>query len=74
MEHGSEGDTNCNRYSHQRTGKGTGNIGNKNASGDHLSDITVKISQNTEKNQGYLRKHGVTQTPVKDHQLVKVVK
>ena len=33
MEHESDGDINCNqciRYSHQRIGKGTGSIGNKN--------------------------------------------
>ena len=75
MEHESDGDTNCNWctwYSHQRIGKGTGRIGNKNTSGDHPNNSTVKIGQNTEKSPGDLRRLAVTQTPVKDHQLMLV--
>ena len=50
-------------------GKGAGRIGNKNTSGNHSNDSTVKIGQNTEKSPGDLGRVAVTQTPVKDHQL-----
>ena len=50
----------------------TGRIGNKNMSGDHLNDSIVKISQNTEKSPGDLRRLAVAQTPVKDYQLMLV--
>ena len=72
IEHKSDGDTNCNRcarHSHQKIGKETGRIGNKNTSGDYPNDSTAKISQNTEKSPGNLTRL-VTQTPVKDHQLM----
>ena len=59
-------------YSHQRIGKGTRRTGNKNMSGDHPNDSIVKIGQNTEKSPGDLRRLAVTQTPVKDHQLMLV--
>ena len=65
MEHESESDTNLNwsaRYSHQRFGNGTGGLGNK--SGDNQNYGIVKISQNTEKSPGDLRRLAVTQTPV----------
>ena len=68
MEHESDGDTNCNwctRYSHQRICNGTRRIGNKNMSGDHRSDNTLKISQNISPED--LRRLAVTQTTVKDH-------
>ena len=54
MEHGSDGDTNCNwcgRYSHQRFGNGTGGPINRK-SGDHPQYSIVKIDQNTEKSPG----------------------
>ena len=73
MEHETNGDTNCNQcawYRHQRIGKGTGRIGNKNTSGDHLNNSTIKVGQNTVKSLGDLRWLGVTQTPVKDYQLI----
>ena len=40
--------------------------------GDCPNNSTVKISQNTEKSPGDLRRLAVTQTPVKDHQLMLV--
>ena len=52
MERESKGDANCNRcsrYRHQRNSTGTGRIENKNTSGDHPSDSTIKIGQITEK-------------------------
>ena len=71
MEHESDGDTNCNwgtRYCHQSIGQKTGKFGNKDTGRDHLNYSHNKIGQNTEKSPGDLRKLGVTQTPVKDHQ------
>ena len=64
IEDESDSDTICNRcawYSHQWIGKGTGRIGNKNTSGDHANDSTVKIGQNTEKSPGDVRRLAVTQ-------------
>ena len=37
---------------------------------EHPNYSITKISQNTEKSPGYLRKLAVTLTPVKDHQLI----
>ena len=45
MEDESGCDTNfnrCARYSHQKIGKGTLGIGNKNTNGDHSNDSTGK--------------------------------
>ena len=39
---------------------------------DHPNYNIVTISQNTEKSSGDLRRLAVTQTPVKDHQLMLV--
>ena len=75
MEHESDSNTNCNRYarySHQMISKGIRIIENKNTSGDHPNDSTVKIGQNTEKKPGDLSRVVVIQTPVKDHQLMLV--
>ena len=44
-------------------GNGTGRIGNKNTSGDHPNDSSVKIVQNTEKSPGDLRRLAVFETP-----------
>ena len=63
-------DTNCNWwawYNDQRIGKWTG-------SGDHLENNIIKISHNTEKSSGNLRKLAVTQTPGKGYQLTLVWK
>ena len=51
-------------------GKGTGRFGNKRISGDHPDYSIIKIDQNTEKSPGYLRKLALTQTPVRNHQLM----
>ena len=48
-------------------GKGTGKIGNKWRSRDHLDDRIIKIDQNTEKSPGYFRRLVDTQTPVENH-------
>ena len=73
MEHESDVYTNynwCSWYSHQRINKGTGGLGNKRTSGDHLNYCIIEIGLNTEKGPGDLRRLAVTQTPVKDHQLM----
>ena len=70
MEQESDCDTNCNWrawYSHQRISSGTGGLGNKRTSGDHLNDNIVEMSQNTEKSPGDLRKLAVDKTPVENH-------
>ena len=69
MEYESDGDTNCNWYSHQKTSIRTGELGNKMTSGEHAYCSIVKIDQNTEKSPGDLRRLDVTPTPVKDYQL-----
>ena len=77
MEHESGGDTICNwcaRYRYQRTGTGTGRLGNKRTSGDHLNYCIIKISQITEKGSGDLRRLAVTHTHVKNYQLTLVWK
>ena len=49
--------------------KGTGGLGYKRTSGDHLNNSIIKINQNTEKSPGDLRGVTFTQTLVKDHHL-----
>ena len=58
----------------QRIGKWTGRFGNKKISGDHPDYSIIKISQNTEKSPGDLKRLAVTQTPVRNHQLTLVWK
>ena len=58
----------CSWYSYHRYNKGIGELGNKRMSGDHLNNCITLIGQNTEKNPGDLRRLGVTQTRVNDHQ------
>ena len=82
MKHDGVGDTNCNwcaQNNPKRVGKGTGRLGNQRTSGDHpyysqvwyYSHIT-KVSWNTEKSPGDLRRLAVTQTPVRKHRLTLV--
>ena len=50
MEHASDGYTNCiwgARYSNQKIGGVTVELGNKRASGDRSNDSIIKIDQNT---------------------------
>ena len=49
--------------------KVTGGLGNNRTSGDHPNSCIIEIGQNTEKSPGNLRRLGLTQTPVKYHQL-----
>ena len=50
--------------------KRTGGLGNKRTSGDHPNYCIIEIAQNTEKSPRDLKRLAVTQTPVKDHQLM----
>ena len=50
--------------------KGTGCLGSLPTSGDHPNDSIIENGQNPEKTPGDLRRFAVTQTPVKDHQLM----
>ena len=71
-KHESDNYTNCDWcswYSHQRLIKGTGELGNKRMSGEHPYYI-IENGRNTEKSLGVLRRLAVTQTSVKDHQLM----
>ena len=69
--HESNSYTNCNWcswYSHRRINKGTGELGNKRMSGDHLNYSIIEIGQNAEKSPGDSRRLVNTQTPMKDRQ------
>ena len=75
MEHKDDGHTNCNWHtwnSSQRPGKGNGRVGNQRMNQDNPNYSIVEISQNTEKSSGDLGTLAVTQTPVKDHQLMQL--
>ena len=61
-------------YSNWRIIKGTGGLGSWKMSGDHPNYSITENSQNTEKSSGDLRRLAVTQTPVKDHQLILIWK
>ena len=45
-------------------------LGSWQMSGDHPNDSIVENGQNTERSPGDLRRLAVTQTPVKNHQLM----
>ena len=49
--------------------KGTGGLGRRRTSGDHLNYNIIENGQNTETSPGDLRRLPVFQTPVKNHQL-----
>ena len=72
MERESDNYTNCDWcfwHSHQRIIKGTEGLENKRSSGYYPNNYIIENIENTEKSPGDLRRHAVTQTPVKDHQL-----
>ena len=77
MEHKSDGDTNCNwhaQFSHQKISTEMGWLGNKRTSEDYPNYTIIKISQNTEKSPGNLKRFAVSKTPVRNHQLMMVWK
>ena len=49
--------------------KGTRGLGSWWKGGDYPNDTITENGQNTETSPGSLRRHVVTQTPVKNHQL-----
>ena len=51
-------------------GKMTGRTGNDRKNRDYPDDSNVEIGKNAEKRLGDLRSRSVTQTPVKEHQLM----
>ena len=70
VEHESDSDTNCDWcswYSHQSIGTRTGGLENKRMNGDHPNYSIIKISQNTKKSPGNLRRIAVTQNPMRNH-------
>ena len=50
--------------------KGTGGLGSWRTSGDHPNDSIIENGQSTEKSPGNLRRLAVTQTSMKDNQLI----
>ena len=68
-EHESNDNINCNWcswYCHQGISIRTRRLGNNRTSGDHPNSCVIEIDQNTEKSPGELRRHFVTQTPVRN--------
>ena len=77
MEHEGDSDNNCSWCTWscpQRIGKGTGRIRNQKTSRKHLDYRITKISQNTVKRPGDLKRLAVTQSPASNHQLTLVLK
>ena len=60
----------CFWYSNQRIIEGTGGLGGRKTSRDHLNNSIIENGQNTEKSPGALGRFAVTQTPLKDDQLM----
>ena len=71
MEREGDNYTNCDwLFWYKRIVKGTGGFGSWKTSRDHPNYNIIENGQNTEKSPGDLRRLAVTQTPVKDHQLM----
>ena len=58
----------------QRLAKEIGRVGNQRKNRDHPNHSIVEIGHNTENSPGDVRKLAVSQTPVKDYQLMTVRK
>ena len=72
MEHEGISNTSCNwctQNNLKRLGKGAGRVGNQRTSRNHPNYRNVKIGQNSEMGSGDLRRHAVSQIPMKNHQL-----
>ena len=65
MEYEGDGDTNCNRHSPQRLGKGTERVENQRMNRDHQNDNIVDISHYIENRPGHMSRFAVTRTPGK---------
>ena len=70
MEHEGDNCDWCFWFSNKRIIKGTGGLGSWQTSGDHPNYSIIENDQNTEKSPGDSRRLAVTQTPVKDPQLM----
>ena len=70
VEHESDKDTNYNWKGLKRLGNWTGRVGHQRTKRDHPDYNIVEIGQNTEKSPWDLWRFAVTQTPVKDRQLM----
>ena len=73
MEHENDSDTIyywCSLKDRQRLGKPTGIPGNRRMCRDHPICCVVEIGQNTERNPGDLRRFVLTQTSLKDLELM----
>ena len=70
MEPEGDGQVNCNSCTQndpQRTSSGTGGLGNKRMTADHLNYSTVKLGQNTKMTARDLRRLANTPNPVRRH-------
>ena len=77
MEHKGDGDTSCNWCTWnnpQRLVIGTGRLRNQRTCGDHPDNSIIKISQNTEKSPGDLRRLAVTCEKPSVNAVVKTLK
>ena len=77
VEREGDDDTNTNWHtwnSPQRLGKGTERVETERKNRDHPDYSSVEIGQNSERSPGDPRRFAVTQTPVKDYQLMLVWK
>ena len=75
MEHKGDGDNNCYSCTWNNTLRfvqRTGRYRNKMTSGGHPNYSLIKTGQNPEKSSRNLRRLTVTQTPMKDYQLMLV--
>ena len=75
MKNEGHNDTNCKCHvwnGLERIKNGAGRVGNWRMNRDYPNGSIVKIGQNTAKSPGDLRRHAVTQTPMKDHPLMLV--
>ena len=66
MEHQNDGDTNCNRCT-WKDPKKLGKVEKQRTKRDYPNYSIVKISQNTEKSPGDLRRAAASRTPDEDH-------
>ena len=77
IEQEGDSDTNCNSCvwnGPHKLGKGTDKVGNQSKNWDHPDYSIIEIRQNTEMSAADLKRLAVTQTPVKDYQLMLVWK
>ena len=77
MEHEDDNYTNCDwcfQYSNQMILKGTGGLRGWRNSRDHSNYTIIENDQNTEKSPWDMRRLAVTRTPMKNHQLILMLK